>query len=409
MPDVSTSRSAATFLYTSRPLALKPCALPCLRVAGRRAHAGSRTCSSIVLSSVTAALCSWGQAFRARHSLRRRKRGCLHGVGEAGAPATPKGQGLWHGVRARLPSGSVVYLEGFEAGSELAGEPCTVRSFDGERQKWRVRMLHPRFHGAEAFVEEQRLSFGYCILPEHASLRDDHCMLRDAPSQGACGRGLQIAESVKKGQVLFEESPFLMALDDTNEMCRAHFMMSTCAKSEKSMQEALDVFEDLSTGSFSGKALQQMKRLAGSVVDAAVQGDGPSGKDFDFHEREAARMSVVLRRWEANRFCIDNGLGQRTYVLYRTVTRLNHSCNPTATSGSEFTSFRSGTLSPGDGRCIVRAARDLQPGDPLCHNYGPQELLTWPVAKRRTYLWKHNGFMCKCERCREEGRTSREA
>merc|ERR1712151_184976 len=51
---------------------------------------------------------------------------------------------------------------------------------------------------------------------------------------------------------------------------------------------------------------------------------------------------------------------------------------------------------------MVRAVRALQPGGVLGWNYGPRELLMWPLAKRREYMLRKHGFICCCPRCASE-------
>lgn len=44
----------------------------------------------------------------------------------------------------------------------------------------------------------------------------------------------------------------------------------------------------------------------------------------------------------------------------------------------------------------------VEAGKECSYNYGPKELLEWDLATRRKYLSEKNGFVCRCERCREE-------
>jgi hypothetical protein len=75
---------------------------------------------------------------------------------------------------------------------------------------------------------------------------------------------------------------------------------------------------------------------------------------------------------------------------------LNHSCAPTAS-----------WLSLGD-RLVVRAARDLSPGEQVTISYLGQGL-TRPLEERRAELREVYGFECRCERCRAEERARQKA
>ncbi|CAK9091893.1 Potential protein lysine methyltransferase SET5 (SET domain-containing protein 5) [Durusdinium trenchii] len=125
-------------------------------------------------------------------------------------------------------------------------------------------------------------------------------------------------------------------------------------------------------------------------------------------------LKDVLLRWEANRFVqqrppndADDELRELRFAVFAQVSRLNHSCAPSADVGYVFQPFQSGSAVPDDGKSVVRAMRDLDAGEALEINYGPPQLLEWPLARRREFLQAQNGFLCQCRRCRDEANAQR--
>jgi hypothetical protein len=59
-------------------------------------------------------------------------------------------------------------------------------------------------------------------------------------------------------------------------------------------------------------------------------------------------------------------------------------------------------LGGGAGRVVATAAVAVAPGAALTINYGPVQLLTWPLPQRRAYLVAKHGFWCGCSRCAAE-------
>eukprot|EP00913_Durusdinium_trenchii_P006574 g6177.t1 len=228
---------------------------------------------------------------------------------------------VFHGVRRRFPEKSTVYLTGV-GGPELEGEPCEVVGV--QQSRWLVRFLHPRFNGQSALVPEECLNFGYCVRPVAAPGRPGRSVETNDPRTG---RGLAAAQKIGQGQIIFEESPFLITTDDVNEQ------------------------------------------------------RPPNDADDELRE---------LR-----------------FAVFAQVSRLNHSCAPSADVGYVFQPFQSGSAVPDDGKSVVRAMRDLDAGEALEINYGPPQLLEWPLARRREFLQAQNGFLCQCRRCRDEANAQR--
>ena len=115
---------------------------------------------------------------------------------------------------------------------------------------------------------------------------------------------------------------------------------------------------------------------------------------------------VSIVRFQTNQFEFDNGAGPNggpSAALYHFTSNMNHSCSPTVylkpTKG--FLQMVGAPLEE-DGMIVARALVDLVAGDECSINYGPLELVEWPVEQRRAYTTDKLGFICMCMRCVEE-------
>ncbi|CAJ1386638.1 unnamed protein product [Effrenium voratum] len=321
-----------------------------------------------------------------------------HGSCKAAKRAARLRRAAMHGLAERLPQHSTVYLTGLSP--DLEGEPCEVLGFDPSAKRWLLRFLHPRFENQSCQVPEQCFTFGYCVQPGAAALGGSAApggAAREAKRRPGLGRGLEAAEQLEQGQVIFEECPFLITADDVNEVCRAYFKMRAASGDSPG---ALDAFNRLSAGEhFSQEAVQRCEAQAAQVWQAATSRAASP--------LELRQIAEVLRRWEANRFLQGAGGAGRgragRYALFSWVSLLNHSCQPSAMLDS-LSALQSGAL-PEDGKSRVKALRGLAPGEAICINYGPPELLEWDVARRREYLQRQNGFTCRCPRCLTEAKA----
>mmetsp|Transcript_10770 Transcript_10770/g.33908 ORF Transcript_10770/g.33908 Transcript_10770/m.33908 type:complete len:227 (+) Transcript_10770:561-1241(+) len=192
---------------------------------------------------------------------------------------------------------------------------------------------------------------------------------------------------------------FLVAADDTNEMVRAVMKMQHEACSKEEMAQALAAFKSLSDEGLSPGARQRCRIAADAAMQAAMGGSPQAAAGGT--RQELADLTDDLLRFEVNRFRtpLSAGCGEDAYALFRTISRLNHSCQPTATVRWE----TAGSDGGASGRVVVRAARDLAPGEALTINYGLPDIESWPVSKRRASMFRLKGFMCQCAKCVEEG------
>ncbi|CAK0837057.1 unnamed protein product, partial [Prorocentrum cordatum] len=318
-------------------------------------------------------------------------------------------EGWLHGNSERYHVGSVVYIHGVPDSYDIFDEPCVVQGYDAQRGMFTVRMLHPRFKGQLGRVSDEHLRFGYCVLPSSITAADGfERTVRCVDSQDERGRGLEVRLPIREGDVVFEEAPFLLAADDTSEMCRAHFFMMGNARRR----------QHHAAGHGGVRGPRRGRRAPGGGARAGGGGrrgdlQGLEGAMSDpeclqrialdpgYSTRQVASITSTLLRWETNRHYLRAG-PNAAYGLFRWLARVNHSCQPSVEARCQWSPLSPGSLVQGDGRCVVRALRDLAPGEALSDNYATPELLTKGVSERREHLLQHHGFLCRCPRCVEE-------
>ena len=66
--------------------------------------------------------------------------------------------------------------------------------------------------------------------------------------------------------------------------------------------------------------------------------------------------------------------------------------------------FFPGSIVKDDGILTAKALRPIEPGERLTLCYGPKDLPSWPLQRRREYLLEKNGFVCCCALCVAEER-----
>jgi len=288
-----------------------------------------------------------------------------------------------------------VYLTNLpQSKAAYEGEPCAIEAFDSEKSKWFAKFLHPRFQGAAILVDEENLSFGYCTMALKSGV--DLGKVAAVDEQLCLGRGLVAQAACSKGEVLLQENPFMITAGDVFELIRVYFMLIEESGSNPTKKKILDAFYSLALGNMPESSKKRVWQSAKEAFESA------SGGSADGSESQVATVMDQLLRWETNRFSVKLLPNAETYALYKTVSILNHSCTPSVQSVCELKPFNPGVLVADDVCCVVRARQDLTPGDALTVNYGPEDLLSWPVERRRKHLLENNGFTCQCQRCLDE-------
>lgn len=243
-----------------------------------------------------------------------------------------------------------------------------------------------------------------------------HVKLRvTAPTEDS-GRGVETLQSVPRGGVLFDESPYLITPTGSPDMYaqrwRAYLTMKFAAsRGSASMAAALASFDQLAIAM---RATASVEAAAARLYDEAV---GPDGGGPE-REGEVRRVLDALMRFQSNQFKFgrDDGSGRApgeadafsASAVYAFVSFINHSCDPNAYLDLRWSDLRPGSYAATDGRVSVLALRDLAPGELVHICYGPKALVQeWPLQRRREYILERHGFVCRCPRCEEEERQQR--
>mmetsp|Transcript_131409 Transcript_131409/g.420428 ORF Transcript_131409/g.420428 Transcript_131409/m.420428 type:complete len:288 (+) Transcript_131409:222-1085(+) len=220
------------------------------------------------------------------------------------------------------------------------------------------------------------------------------------------GRNLAILEAVLSGAILFEEHPMLVSgadpLSCDRQRARWHSYMTLEAQAaggDAAANVALRSFGGLSCGSMATRRIGGVVGEVDGMISQMVRGNPLLEGETD--ELKSAMLEVALK-WRTNQFSFENGSGRMASALFRRSSLLNHSCSPTVHLACQKSPIVSGAFAPGDGRIVVRAICDLEPGEELCWNYGPEDLPSWPLQRRRQYLLETHAFICECPRCASE-------
>jgi hypothetical protein len=117
-------------------------------------------------------------------------------------------------------------------------------------------------------------------------------------------------------------------------------------------------------------------------------------------------------QFQRNQFAFHNGASATSAAnasaVYLFTSRLNHACCPNVVLKPKVALAAAQPPKPGEplgggaGRVAATAAVAVAPGAALTINYGPVQLLTWPLPQRRAYLVAKHGFWCGCPRCAAE-------
>eukprot|EP00927_Polykrikos_kofoidii_P067077 TRINITY_DN62601_c0_g1_i1.p1 TRINITY_DN62601_c0_g1~~TRINITY_DN62601_c0_g1_i1.p1 ORF type:complete len:347 (+),score=45.17 TRINITY_DN62601_c0_g1_i1:85-1125(+) len=311
---------------------------------------------------------------------------------------------MWHGDGSRLYPGSVVCLTEVQH-EQYADELAEVLNYNVAKKKWALRLCHPRFDGRQILVAETGFNLSYCILPLHATPKNARKHVNFSAERAGCmGRGLLIEEPCAQGRAIFEEQPFFLSATGVEAQWlarwNAYVRMYERANCDEAMNIAFNAFECLSDGEPLPAAVHEVEAAAETVARAG--GYHESLKDATEIREVETRIKDVLLKVKANQFEFQDGTRFEASALYHLAAMMNHSCAPTVVLEPQWSELDSGCMSESDGWIVVRAARDLQPGEEMCLNYGPDELLGWPVRKRQEYIKRQQSFCCRCQRCLQE-------
>ena len=265
------------------------------------------------------------------------------------------------------------------------GSFATLASFDTSDSTWGMGGSTRRAREAEcAFAYRWRLS----ALSELRTAKEapEVC---DGPSYPH--RTLRTQSAFAEGEVMFIEFPCLVYTNTPTAYasCAARWQ-ACCELSERARREpecALlkQVLGDMTFDAVSAGA-NAVRVLDGARAVARTQGaSATSGASGALIGRACLRLESNAVPSDARGHWMAEGAG--FCALYAYTALLNHSCDPSADIGPGRTS---------EARLHTRALVDLAVGEEITINYGPVELPSWPVARRREYLLAHHSFVCAC-------------
>jgi len=249
---------------------------------------------------------------------------------------------------------------------------------------------------------EDAIDLYYCILPHNAL---PGAVVNKVPLKevdGPCGRGLAVHHTVKRGQIIFEEMPYLLSASGVDAMWQArwhaYLRLQEGARDDSEMRHALLAFDSLRCGEGEAERLKEVREAA----EVVAQVDDDLGT-HDMLKGDGAKRMIeeVLLRVKTNHFHFESG-PHAASAMYREASLINHCCRPAVSLECSFSELRAGDYAERDGRLVATAVQDMQPGDMLAWNYGPAELLLWPLERRRKWLHEEFGFWCQCALCTAE-------
>ena len=289
---------------------------------------------------------------------------------------------MWHGSTVKLHPGTVCHLEA-PSREELNNEMVSVVRFEASKGKWQVRLQNPRFRGKELFVPEASLRLAFCVLSESVTKAKRLVEMIEEPKQGACGRGILVAQSIQPGAPLFEEPPLMLTPTGVKRMhedrWRAYLTLMLSAQRSEADEAALAAFDDLAISDVLNKGAEA---AAEAILQSALRSSGGGMSEAD-KAKQRQRVQDALMRFQSNQFKFDNAHSDpdnrfAASAVFSLTSRLNHSCSPSAIVETGRAPLQPGSLVEGDGVLRARAARRILPGERLTLNYGPSELVsTW--------------------------------
>eukprot|EP00740_Mantoniella_antarctica_P007623 CAMPEP_0181366604 /NCGR_PEP_ID=MMETSP1106-20121128/10802_1 /TAXON_ID=81844 /ORGANISM="Mantoniella antarctica, Strain SL-175" /LENGTH=375 /DNA_ID=CAMNT_0023481983 /DNA_START=341 /DNA_END=1468 /DNA_ORIENTATION=- len=354
---------------------------------------------------------------------------------------------MLHGKSARFPPGATVYLlKGAlthlpqDQQDALTDELASVKSFDVESDLWEVAPSRPQLGGGSksVLVKEQGMRLAFCILAQHAlpgggsdrspsivaanrALAPKRKIKRSPTPNGskACGGGMLALEDITPGEGLLTEHPFLLSSTGVehrwSDRWRAYLtMMGGAQYGSAPAKAALARFDALAAGDPEDvESFVEPRAKATEIVESALRSAGKVPESEEYEEikcQQVEKVLTVLMKWQANAHLyrnVTNGdmagaAGTAVAAVYSLIACVNHSCRPNCDVAGTWSAQKPGSGDANDGAATLTCVSAVAAGEECVYNYGPRELLTWNLEKRRRYLSEKNGFVCRCERCREE-------
>ena len=226
------------------------------------------------------------------------------------------------------------------------------------------------------------------------------CSVRSIDGKGL---GLVAEYDIEPGDQILSEAPLVQWHTRTDRAGRADLgelerIVASLAAAERDAFFALcDVHgSGLAFDSESGKI-----RLGGGGDDAAVEGAlGVEGAGSGEAESVTAHKKSVAGIWASNAFFLDEGScfapcqdGATRAGVFRTISRLNHSCRPCTFA----------TWNPSARRQEVHALRHIRADEELTHSYLGGAAWDGRRAHRQRELARKYRFVCDCDSCEESG------
>lgn len=301
------------------------------------------------------------------------------------------------GGKKRFFPGSRCFLGEMKA-KEFSNEPCFVRDFLAEKQRWAVELAHPRFAGRKILVAEEKLAFDYYVaemgqvpaIPGMLDVRDD----------GGCGRALFSTEVIPEGTEVFAEEPFMIVRNQGDCFLSRWNLYFHTLHFQGEQAVVLRLFLELSDGGVVNEYWEDAEQMLRGVLEQNGM-KVPPVMPREMHG-EVRKIATVLAKWQTNGFafrCFDGAeeastaeQGQKGQsALYHYCSKMLHSCEPNCVRKVD---EESGVLR-------VRTCRDIGKNERLTIDYVEGQLDGLSVEERRKVLLKR-GFVCQCSRCARE-------
>jgi len=164
------------------------------------------------------------------------------------------------------------------------------------------------------------------------------------------GKGMIAKRKIGRGQLIFSESPIFLYNGDIKPVGLAQFYRELPAAAKAALLSLAN------------------SNLPSLGLDSALE----------------AQLRRIIDVCDTNCFDISSLAEQEVLGIFRTGSRINHSCSPNATR--YFTGVR----------FEFRAVRTIDPGEEITITYIDAFR---PCRERQAFLWKHWRFCCKCDAC----------